>query len=190
MAVQSINPFAGTDLEGPWQQGFTAAVLAPGEDHTPPSPLSLDAQDAYSQGVTAGQVASGELTVPPTSFDEPGDWDKMNEIGGHALAERGGFFVELIEKSEAGQLTTTALERIALGGTLSFTLFLIFSGALTGEGDFIDAAAAAALSRVRDNLASAQFADNAGVVAQKMTATRRRTRSAANSGKRSFGYSP
>lgn len=160
MATQSINPFAGTELEQAWQEGFAQALLAPTADHTPPSPLSLDAQDAFGKGATAGEVASGQLGMPPTSFDEAGDWDKLAEIGGHAVAERAGFFIELIEANEAGQLTMTALSRIAIGGSLAFFLFLVFSGALTGEGDFIEDAARAALRRVRDKLAAAQFDEN------------------------------
>jgi hypothetical protein len=159
MALQSINPFAGTDLEEPWQQGFAVAFLGTSGDHTPPSPLPPDAQDAFAKGATAGEVASGQFTVPPTSFEEAGDWGKLLEIGGHAAAERAGFFMELVETNEAGELTLAALSRIALGGSLSFFLFLVFSGALTGEGDLIEVAAAAALRRVRDKLASAQIVD-------------------------------
>jgi hypothetical protein len=160
MALQSINPFAGTDLEQPWQQGFAAAFFAPNADHTPPSPLPQEAQDAFSQGAIAGAGASGQLAVPPTNFDEAGDWGKMLEIGGHALVERGGFFVELIQKNLEGELTTAAIGKIALGGSISFFLFLVFSGALTGEDDSIEATAGAALRRVRAALASSQIADN------------------------------
>ena len=158
--MQSINPFGGTDLEEAWQQGFEAAFFVPNADHTPPSPLTPEAQDAFEKGATAGEVASGQLSVPPTSFDEAGDWGKLLEIGGHALAERAGFFYELYEANEAGELTLTAISSTAVGGSLSFFLFLVFSGALTGEDVSIEAAAGAALRRVRENLASAQSVDN------------------------------
>jgi hypothetical protein len=160
MAEQSINPFLGTEFEEPWSQGFAAVLLAPDADHSPPSPLTPDAQDAYAKGVTAGEFAAGQLSVPPTAFDEAGDWARVAEVAGHSLLEGAGFFVELFEAKTAGELTLGALGSIALGASLSFTLFLVFSGTLSGQGDFLEDAAAAALRRVRDKLAAAELADN------------------------------
>ncbi len=160
MASQSINPFSGTDLEVPWQEGFAAAFFLPGTDHTPPAPLAPDARDAFVQGANAGEVASGQLAVPPTAFDESGDWGRLLEIGGHALAERANFFFELAEKSEAGELTLAATSKIALGGSIAFFMFLVFSGALTGEDVSIEATAGDALRRVRAAIAAANPVEN------------------------------
>jgi hypothetical protein len=160
MALQSINPFSGTELEEFWQQGFALAFLLPKVDHTPPSPLTPEAQDAFAKGATAGELASGQLSVPPTTFNETADWGRLLEIGGHALAERAGFFLELMKASDAGTLTLATVGRTALGGSLSFFMFLVFSGALSGEGDPIEVPAGEALRAVRDKLASAQLADN------------------------------
>ena len=52
------SPFAGTELEDPWQHGFIAGWLAPDDVHQATSPLTPDHEDAYSKGVIAGQDAN------------------------------------------------------------------------------------------------------------------------------------
>jgi hypothetical protein len=57
----SKNPYAGTPLEAPWQQGFQDGSAQPDAQHDPPAPYADDARTAYSEGVLAGQTA----TRPP-----------------------------------------------------------------------------------------------------------------------------
>jgi hypothetical protein len=160
MALESINPFAGTDLEDPWQQGFAVAFLTPNADHTPPSPLTPEAQDAFRQGATAGEVAVGQLSIPATSFDEAGNWEKVLELS--KAGTEAGFSVYEMMTADATQTLTkgAVVSRLALGGSIAVVLCLIFGGVLTGEGDFIEVAAAQAFARVRDKLTSAGIVDN------------------------------
>ena len=159
MALQSINPFAGTDLESFWQQGFAVAFMSPDTDHTPPSPLTPEAQDAWTQGATAGEVATGIISVPPTSFDETGDWGKVAEIGAHGAIEAGHFVYEVFQAATSPQVVTlAAVGRLALGGSLFLVMGLIFTGALTGE-EVLDPATTNVLGTVRDKLASAGIVD-------------------------------
>jgi hypothetical protein len=60
------NPHAGTDLEAPWEQGFAAGFLPIDTGASPPSPLTLEAQQAYTEGLQAGRFSIGGMRVPPT----------------------------------------------------------------------------------------------------------------------------
>jgi hypothetical protein len=160
MAPESINPFVGADLEEPWQQGFAVAFLTPNADHTPPAPLTPEAQDAFAKGATAGEVAFGQLSVPSTSFEEAGDWLKLLEVG-KAAVEGGHAVIEMLTAEATAELTKAAVvARLALGGSLAVVLALVFGGVFTGEGEFMEVASGEAFRRVRENLASARFVDN------------------------------
>jgi hypothetical protein len=78
------NPHVGTDLEAPWEQGFTGGFLAADRDLSPPSPLTPEAQDAYSEGVQAGRLSIDGMRVPPTTPpEEPGTWEGFLFVGEH-----------------------------------------------------------------------------------------------------------
>jgi hypothetical protein len=52
------NPYAGTDYEDFWKQGFDAGFTQPDEEHPAPSPFLPNAQTVYSEGVLAGKDAA------------------------------------------------------------------------------------------------------------------------------------
>jgi len=58
-ASRQTNPYAGTPLEGPWQQGFDDGFAQPEDGHPAPSPYPQDAQVVYAEGVLAGRTAAG-----------------------------------------------------------------------------------------------------------------------------------
>lgn len=66
----SLNPYAGTDLESAWQQGYDDGLARPGVDlPPPPGPYSLDSERAYLQGVAA---ANGRTSINPEGTEGSG----------------------------------------------------------------------------------------------------------------------
>jgi Domain of unknown function (DUF4157) len=60
------NPYAGTDKDQAWQQGYNDGHASPGTSLQPPAQYTPDAQQAYTEGVTAGQPAAGGSPAPGT----------------------------------------------------------------------------------------------------------------------------
>jgi len=148
----SLNPFAGTELEQPFQEGFAAGFISPDADDTPPSPFPLDAQDAYAKGVTSGRNATRgmrvPLIVPP---EKPGTWEDLAHIGeiGVDVAHT------LIEMSGAAAKTG-----IALAGALEIFVSVAIFGPDRSE-PFFEEAAALGIQRVAEQLkASGVVTDN------------------------------
>src|SRR5207244_10547156 len=82
------NPYTGSDLAEPWEQGFAAGFLAPDQDLTAPSPLTIDAQDAYNEGIIAGKLSIRGMRVPPVSPPErPGTWKSVVEFAVQRVTE-------------------------------------------------------------------------------------------------------
>jgi hypothetical protein len=78
------NPYAGTDFEEAWHEGFVAGYLAPDESHPAPTPLTVDKQTVYSEGVLAGQESVRSFSIPPATGE--GKDETWTEIA-HILAE-------------------------------------------------------------------------------------------------------
>jgi hypothetical protein len=135
------NPFAGTDLAEPWQQGFIAGFLAPDGDHTPPSPFAPEAQDAYAKGAATGQDAVRGLAVPPTlPPDEPGVWKDIIHT-----AEAGKVLIELVRAGGED------MAKVALGGALEVFISVAVFGPDRSE-PFFEEGAASAIRRVMNEL--------------------------------------
>jgi len=134
------NPFAGTDLAEPWQQGFVAGFLAPDDDHTPPSPFTPEAQDAYAKGAATGRDAVRGLALPPTP-----------------RPAKAGVWKDIIHGTEAGkvliEVVTAAKDvaNVALGGALEVFISVAVFGPDRSE-PFFEEGAASAMRRVMDEL--------------------------------------
>jgi hypothetical protein len=139
----SLNPFAGTDLEQPFQEGFAVGFMSPDTDNTPPSPFSLDAQDAYAKGVTSGVDATHGMRVPPSVPPEKsGTWEDLAHFGEIGV----DVTHTLIEMSGAAAKTG-----IALAGALEIFVSVAIFGPNRSEPFFEDAAALG-MRRVADQL--------------------------------------
>jgi hypothetical protein len=142
----SANPFAGTELEQPFQDGFTAGFISPDADNMPPSPFPLDVQDAYAEGVVAGRKAMSGMAVPPTPPpDKPGTWEDLAHIG-EIVADAAHTGVKVFRV--AG---TAAKLAFGLAGALEIFVSVAIFGPDRSE-PFFDEAATLALSRVKKEL--------------------------------------
>ena len=144
------NPFAGTDFEQSWQQGFVAGYLVPDEEHPAPTPLTVDQQTAYAEGVLAGQEAVRGFSVPAGTTDQEESWGEILHTGSE-LVHFGHTAREII----AGEATAAG----TIGGML---IFLFATVAIWGPTrlPFFDEAAARSVSRVRRQLIEEGFISN------------------------------
>ena len=141
------NPFAGTEFEQSWSDGFLAAFADPDADISAPSPLTPDQQGVYMQGVTAGRL-SGAGWRPPDAPPEDlsSDWDE--HAAKHValtVADHAAKRVKLFAGAEA-----------AKGGVLwEIALGVLFSIVIWGPVDVPtwDEGAVAILNRMRQQLA-------------------------------------
>ena len=133
------NPYAGTNFEDAWHEGFVAGYLAPDDDHPAPTPLTVDQQTVYSEGVLAGQESVRSFSIPPVTDDHK---DEPWEAIAHILAE-------------VAELGHTALEigKVGTLGASAIFSFVSIGVLLPKEVPFFEEAAAQAMSRVRQQLA-------------------------------------
>lgn len=136
------NPFAGTEFELSWHQGFVAGYLVSDEEHPAPSPLTVDQQTAYAEGVLAGQEAVRGFSVPAGTNDQEESWGEILHDGAE-IVHLGHTAKELI----AREVTLAG----AAGGMLIFTFATIATWGPT-RLPFLDEAAARSISRVRRQL--------------------------------------
>jgi hypothetical protein len=141
------NPFAGTEFEQSWSEGFLAAFADPDDDISAPSPLTLEQQEVYLQGVSAGRKAGAGWRpphAPPTDLSS--DWEEhaakhtVLSVGGH-LAKRAPLF------GPTGAEVAGVLSEVAFG--------VFFSIAIWGPADVPtwDEGAVEILDRMRQQLA-------------------------------------
>jgi hypothetical protein len=146
----ATNPFAGTEFEQSWDQGFTAGFIDPDGAH-PPSPLTPDQQDAFSQGITAGQISERGVVVPPA---EPPENETWQEIAHGA---------EIIV--DAGHAAFEIMKGAAVVGTVGEAVLCSFlSVAIWGPTPqpFFEEAATQAVAQVRQQL------QDAGIVSENV----------------------
>lgn len=143
----SLNPFAGTELEQPFQEGFAAGFMSPDADNTPPSPFPLDAQDAYAKGVTSGRSATRGMRVPPVAPpSKPGTWEDLAHIG-----EIGATATHTVIEMIGAAAKAAATTGIALAGALEIFVSVAIFGPDRSE-PFFDEAALLGMRRVSDQL--------------------------------------
>jgi hypothetical protein len=142
----STNPFAGTDFEQSWGEGFVAGYLAPDDDHPAPTPLTTDQQIVYSEGVLAGQVSIQGIRIPlTTNVDRDETWGIILH-GGVEATHLGHSAFEIAAQVAAGE---------AVAGTIGAALIFTFASvAIFGPTPlpFLEGAAAEAVRKIGQQL--------------------------------------
>ncbi len=137
------NPFAGTELEQPFQEGFAAGFMSPDTDNTPPSPFPLDAQDAYAKGVIDGRSATQGMQVPSVvPSEKAGTWEDLAHIGEIGVD---------VTHTVIEMMGAAAKTGIALAGALEIFVSVAIFGPDRSE-PFFEEAAALGMQRVADQL--------------------------------------
>lgn len=144
------NPYAGTNYEQSWQQGFCAAVLQPFQNNPAPSPLAPDQQTVYSEGVLAGQDAANGLSAPPVPPPPESGWGELAVEGSHTLAD----LIHTGYEIKQGAAVAGSVGAFLLTGFVSIAVFG------PEQLPYFDEAAAQAMNRVRLQLQQAGISDS------------------------------
>lgn len=148
----AVNPFAGTDFEQSWQEGFVAGYLAPDDDHSAPSPFTIDRQAVYEEGVLTGRQFVGPFRIPPQkNTDHNETWETIVHI--------------IVEIAEIGHAAFEISEGANVIGTMGASaIFSFMSIAIFGPTQlpFFEEAAAEAVRGLLQQLS------NDGVISQNI----------------------
>ncbi|MDT0341358.1 hypothetical protein [Streptomyces litchfieldiae] len=151
----ATNPYAGTDHEESWRQGFTAGFTFPDQVMEAPLVLESEQRTVYSEGVLAGQDAAtqGQALLSVTPSD-----NAFGETAGH-IAEAVhvvGDVRHAVHTVHVGR-QLSAFGTAGWGGFWAVVLFAVL-GPNRAEEHYFDRAARESLRRFHDDLAGAGLA--------------------------------